>query len=136
MVDRSQKRAKTHQKDDEILSLHIFSLLFCTSRPSFVLFILVWESLNPLASSKTNSKEQNSFSPSIVLQLLYTSALNQHKHPFSPACEKYVFGKQKFNVKQLKLNKFIFDVKQLKVNKFIFDVKQLNMKSFVKSISD
>ena len=29
------------------------------------------------------------------------------------------FGKQKFDVKQLKLNKFIFDVKQLKMNTFV-----------------
>ena len=46
------------------------------------------------------------------------------------------FGKQKLDVKQLKLNKFIFDVKQLKINKFIFDVKQLKMNRFIKSISD
>ena len=46
------------------------------------------------------------------------------------------FGKQKFDVKQLKLNKFIFDVKQLKINKFIFDVKQLKMNRFTKSILD
>ena len=46
------------------------------------------------------------------------------------------FGKQKFDIKQLKLNKFIFDVKQLKINKFVFDVKQLKMNRFVKSISD
>ena len=46
------------------------------------------------------------------------------------------FGKQKFDVKQLKLNKFIFDVKQLKINKFTFDVKQLKMNRFIKSISD
>ena len=46
------------------------------------------------------------------------------------------FGKQKFNVKQLKLNKFIFDVKQLKINKFTFDVKQLKMNIFIKSILD
>ena len=46
------------------------------------------------------------------------------------------FGKQKFDVKQLKLNKFIFDVKQLKINKFIFDVKQFKMNRFIKSISD
>ena len=47
-----------------------------------------------------------------------------------------LFGKQKFDVKQLKLNKFIFDVKQLKINKFIFDVKQLKMNRFIKSILD
>ena len=46
------------------------------------------------------------------------------------------FRKQKFDVKQLKLNKFIFDVKQLKINKFTFDVKQLKMNRFIKSISD
>ena len=46
------------------------------------------------------------------------------------------FRKQKFDVKQLKLNKFIFDVKQLKINKFIFDFKQLEMNRFIKSISD
>ena len=33
---------------------------FFTSRPRFLLFILIWESLNPPASSKTDSKEQNS----------------------------------------------------------------------------
>ena len=33
---------------------------------------------------------------------------------------KYMFlRKQKFDVKQLKMNKFIFDFKQLKMNKFI-----------------
>ena len=46
------------------------------------------------------------------------------------------FGKQKFDVKQLKLNKFIFDVKQLKIKKIINDVKQLKMNRFIKSISD
>ena len=46
------------------------------------------------------------------------------------------FGKQKFDVKQLKLIKIIFDVKQLKINKFTFDVKQLKMNRFIKSISD
>ena len=46
------------------------------------------------------------------------------------------FGKQKFDIKQLKLNKFIFDDKQLKVNKFIFDVKQLKMNRFIKSVLD
>ena len=35
--------------------------------------------------------------------------------------------KQKFDVKQLKLNIFIFDVKQFKINKFTFDVKQLKI---------
>ena len=44
------------------------------------------------------------------------------------------FGKQKFDVKQLKLNKFIFDVKQLKINKVTFDVEQLKMNRFIKSI--
>ena len=44
------------------------------------------------------------------------------------------FGKQKFDVKQLKLNKFIFDVKQLKMNKFTSGVKQLKMNKFIKSI--
>ena len=46
------------------------------------------------------------------------------------------FGEQKFDVKQLKLNKFIVDVKQLKINKFTFDVKQLKINRFIKSISD
>ena len=46
------------------------------------------------------------------------------------------FGKQKFDVKHLKLNKFIFGVKRLKINKFIFDFKQLKMNTFIKSISD
>ena len=35
------------------------------------------------------------------------------------------FGKQKFDVKQLKLNKFIFDVKQLKMNRFITSISDL-----------
>ena len=46
------------------------------------------------------------------------------------------FGKQKFDVKQLKLNKFIFDVKQFRINKFTFEVKQLKMNRFIKSLSD
>ena len=46
------------------------------------------------------------------------------------------FGKKKFDIKQLKLNKFIFDVKQFKINEFIFDVKQFKMNRFIKSISD
>ena len=46
------------------------------------------------------------------------------------------FGKQKFDIKQLKFNKFLFDVKQLKINKFTFDLKQLKMNRFIKSISD
>ena len=33
------------------------------------------------------------------------------------------FGKQKFEVKQLKMNKFMFNVKQLKMNKFMFDAR-------------
>ena len=36
-----------------------------------------------------------------------------------------LFGKQKFDVKQLKLNKFIFDVKQLKMNRFIKSISDL-----------
>ena len=39
-----------------------------------------------------------------------------HKQPFSSACKRYDFKKQKFDVKQLKMNKFTFDVKQLKIN--------------------
>ena len=35
------------------------------------------------------------------------------------------FRKQKFDVKQFKMNKFIFDVKQLKINKFINSTWQL-----------
>ena len=46
------------------------------------------------------------------------------------------FGKQKFDIKQLKLNRFIFGVKQLKIKKFINDVKQLKINQFIKSISD
>ena len=45
-----------------------------------------------------------------------------------------IFGKQKFGVKQLKMNKFIPDVKLLKMNKFISDDKQLKMNKFTKSI--
>ena len=36
-----------------------------------------------------------------------------------------IFGKQKFDVKQLNMNKFISDVKQLKINKFIKSSWQL-----------
>ena len=54
-------------------------------------------------------------------------------HPIS-VCEQYDFGKQKFDVKQLKMNKFIADVKQLNTKKIISDVKQLKMKKFIKSI--
>ena len=35
------------------------------------------------------------------------------------------FGKQKFDVKQLRMNKFIFNAKQLKMNKFINSMRQL-----------
>ena len=50
---------------------------------------------------------------------------------------KNIFSrKQKFDLKQLKLNKSILCVKQLKINKLIFDVKQLKMNRFIKSISD
>ena len=45
-----------------------------------------------------------------------------------------IFGKQKFVVKQLKMNKFLSDVKQLKKNKFMSDVKQLKINKFIKSI--
>ena len=45
-----------------------------------------------------------------------------------------IFGKQKFDVKQLKINKFISNIKQLKINKFISKVKQLKMSKFIKSI--
>ena len=57
----TEERAKTHKKDNQILSLHIFSAFFFKSRPSSILFILVWESVNPLVSSKTDSWEQNFF---------------------------------------------------------------------------
>ena len=39
------------------------------------------------------------------------------------------FGKQKFEVKQLKMNKFISDVKQLRMNKFIKSIWQLIIKT-------
>ena len=35
------------------------------------------------------------------------------------------FGKQKFDVKQLIMNKFIMDTKQLKMNKFMNSLRQL-----------
>ena len=54
-------------------------------------------------------------------------------HPIS-VCEQYDFGKQKFDVKQLKMNKFISEVKQLNMKKIISDVKQLKMNKFIKSI--
>ena len=44
-----------------------------------------------------------------------------------------IFGKQKFDVKQLKKNKFISDIKQLKMKKYTSDVKQLKMNKFIKS---
>ena len=46
------------------------------------------------------------------------------------------FGKQKFDAKQLKFDKFVFDVKQLKINKFTFYIKQLKANKFIKSTSD
>ena len=45
------------------------------------------------------------------------------------------FGKQKFDVKQLKINKFVFNVKQLKINKFMFDARYLKLNKFIKSFS-
>ena len=36
-----------------------------------------------------------------------------------------IFQKQKFDSKQLKINKFISDVKQLKINKFLKSIWQL-----------
>ena len=39
--------------------------------------------------------------------------------------KKIIFGKQKFDVKQLKTNKFTFDVKQLKRNRFIKSISAL-----------
>ena len=44
------------------------------------------------------------------------------------------FRKQKFDVKQLKLTKFIFDIKQLKIKKIILDVKELKINRFIKSV--
>ena len=74
MVDRSQKREPKHgKKDDQMLSLHIFSASFLTSRPRSLLFIPVGESLNPLFSSKTDSKEKNSFSPSSLTVIVHIS---------------------------------------------------------------
>ena len=35
------------------------------------------------------------------------------------------FRKLKFDVKQLKMNKFIFDVKQLRMKKFVNSIRQL-----------
>ena len=45
------------------------------------------------------------------------------------------FGKQKFDVKQLKINKFVFNVKQLKMDKFMFDARYLKLNKFIKSFS-
>ena len=45
-----------------------------------------------------------------------------------------IFRKQEFDVKQIRMNRFIFDVKQLKINKFISDFKQLKMSQFIKFI--
>ena len=41
-----------------------------------------------------------------------------------------IFVKQKFVVKQLKMNKVMSDVKQLKMSKFISDVAQLKINKF------
>ena len=60
------------KKNDRCLFIYSHPLSLQVDLRS-LLFILVWESLNPLANSKTDSKEQNSFSPSTVLPLLYTS---------------------------------------------------------------
>ena len=43
------------------------------------------------------------------------------------------FRKQKFDVKQLKMNKFISDVKELKMKNITSEVKQLKMNKFFKS---
>ena len=40
------------------------------------------------------------------------------------------FRKQKLEVKQLKLNKFIFDVKQLKMSRFIISISDLIRSKF------
>ena len=53
---------------------------------------------------------------------IYRVSINSH---FLLFAKDVFFGKQKFDVKQLKLNKFIFDVKQLKMNKFIKYILQL-----------
>ena len=49
----TEERAKTHKKDYELLSLHMFSASFFTRSPRSVFFILVLESLKPVACSKT-----------------------------------------------------------------------------------
>ena len=48
--------------------------------------------------------------------------INSHSLQFA---KEMIFGKQKFDVKQLKMNKFISDVKQLKMSKFIKSIWQL-----------
>ena len=48
-----------------------------------------------------------------------------HKQRSLLLAKNMFFGKQKFNVKQLKLNKFIFDVKQLNMNRFIKCIKDM-----------
>ena len=60
-TDHRRDRAKTHKKDYQMLSLQMFSASSFTSRPRSLLFILVWESLNLLASSKTDSQDAESF---------------------------------------------------------------------------
>ena len=61
-----------HKKNNRCLFIYSHPLSLQVDLRS-LLFILVWESLNPLASSKTDSKEQNNFSPSTILPVLYRS---------------------------------------------------------------
>ena len=60
--------------------------------------------------------------------VVYNSKLRTrvHKQPFSSACKRLqVEEKQRSDVKQLEMNKFIFDVKQLKMNKYIKSIWHL-----------
>ena len=45
-----------------------------------------------------------------------------------------LIGKQKFDVKQFKMNNFISGVKHLKMKKIVSDVKQLKMKKYMSAI--
>ena len=60
----------------------------------------------------------------VKLDEYYLSYTENLSHPLRLLLDM-TFGKQKFDFKQLKRNKFIFDVKQLKINKFIKSIWQL-----------
>ena len=73
---------------------------------------------SPLHIASSQNRTGNLWFPTTKLRTLWSSrSLLLAKNMF--------FEKQKFDLKQLKTNKFIFDVKQLKMNKFINTIWQL-----------